>query len=180
MHKILLCLGLALLPILSFAEEPAGLNRAAVQALKEAFNAPNGFKWEYGGVIVLRNRSLVWTTPPHTDQLPDGNLMNPKKMLLSGDVLVGLYHTHPCFSNTHFPGYFSMPDVAFAIYNNTTEFILDECTGNVQKYDPILDNPEKLSEEVDYQDVITREVNVRRLMKGHVIGNIGQRGPQMD
>jgi hypothetical protein len=178
MQKLVLSL-ILMYPIFSHTEE-LHLNVAAVKALKESFNAPNGDQWEYGGIIVFRNGTFYWTNPPITTKQIDSNEINPKSLLLKGDILAAKYHTHPCLPNTHFPGYFSLTDLAYSQYFEVPEFILDECTGNVQEFNPLRDDPESIAVNVEYTDLITGERETRAMVKGTMIGNIGQKGPVLE
>lgn len=142
----------------------------AVEALKNAFNTHNGEIWEHGGIIFKRGWWLMTTSPAISDSSPDSLWISPKNLKGPSDVLVGIFHTHPCFTKSHFSNYFSVPDIAQSLYLRVPTFILDECSGIVHEFDPEVDDPEAT------QIVVAEHY----LVAGRVVGNIGQTGRDLD
>src|SRR5262249_613179 len=118
----------AVLPSASLADE-ADLQAMAVRALRWAFYAPNGYRWEFSGILVTRDGELGYSQFPRTLKLVDAAEMDVEKQRVSGETLVGLYHTHPCKPDAYFSQYFSPADLISAFFWHVPTFILDECTG---------------------------------------------------
>jgi hypothetical protein len=105
-RRIVVALAIAaLLPLPSLADEPQ-LEAVAVRALRWAFYASNGYRWEYSGILVIHDGQLRYSASPKTLKQVDAVEMDVEKQRTPGDTLVGLYHTHPCKSDEYFPQYF--------------------------------------------------------------------------
>jgi proteasome lid subunit RPN8/RPN11 len=167
----------AMLPTLSLADE-LQLESMAVRALRWAFYAPNGYRWEYSGVLVTREGQLVYSVAPRTLKMVDAVEMDAEKQLTPGDTLVGIYHTHPCKSDEYFPQYFSPQDLVSAFFYHVPTFILDECTGEVHEFDPMHDRAADTGTVVKVLRKDGRRVWVR-LPAGRVVGDIGDQGPDL-
>jgi hypothetical protein len=169
---------LALLtPSLASADE-SELQALAVRALRWAFYAPNGYRWEYSGIITSHEGQLVYTVSPRTLKMVDAVEMDADKLRTPGDVLIGLYHTHPCKPEEYFSQYYSPQDLVSAFFYHVPSFILDECTGEVHEFDPAQDRAFDTGTVVK----VMRKDGSRnwvRLPAGRVVGNIGDQGPDL-
>jgi hypothetical protein len=169
---------LALLtPAVSRADD-AELQALAVRALRWAFYAPNGYRWEYSGVLTAHEGQLVYTVAPRTLKLVDAVEMDADKLRAPGDILVALYHTHPCKPEEYFSQYFSPQDLVSAFFYHVPTFILDECTGEVHEFDPAHDRAFDTGTVVK----VMRKDGSRnwvRLPAGRVVGDIGDQGPDL-
>lgn len=154
------------------------LPSAAVHALRWAFYAPNGYRWEYGGILVLHNGEIMNNAFPHTLKKVDAVGMDAEHELNPGDKLVGLYHTHPCKSKEYFSQYYSPQDLISVYYYHVPSFILDECTGQVHEFDPEIDHARGSGAVVTVQraDGTPRIVH---LPSGRIVGSIGDSGPDL-
>ena len=150
----------------------------AIRALRWAFYAPNGYRWEYSGILIRRNGELGYSAFPRTLKKVDAVEMDPAKLRAPGDMLVALYHTHPCNPRDYFPQYYSPQDLISAFFWHVPTFILDECTGDVHEFDPTLDRVSDTGVVVDIQTISGRTRHVR-LPAGRIVGNIGDRGPDL-
>ena len=150
----------------------------AVRALRWAFYAPNGYRWEYSGILTVREGELGYSAFPRTLKKVDAVEMDPEKQRVAGDVLVGLYHTHPCKPQEYFPEYYSPQDLISAFFYHVPSFILDECTGNVHEFDPAVDRARDTGVEltITQKNGTPRRV---RLPAGRIVGNIGDQGPDL-
>jgi proteasome lid subunit RPN8/RPN11 len=167
----------ALLPMPSLADEPQ-LEAVAVRALRWAFYASNGYRWEYSGILVIHDGQLRYSASPNTLKKVDAVEMDVEKQRIPGDILVGLYHTHPCNTEEYFPQYFSPQDLVSAFFWHVPTFILDECTGEVHEFDPLRDRAADTGTVVR----VIRKDGTRtwvRLPAGRVVGNIGDQGPDL-
>jgi len=177
----------AMLPFTSLAEELPGqqpmasetdVQQTAVRALRWAFYAPNGYRWEYSGILVIHEGELGYSAFPRTLKKVDAVEMDVERQRAPGDTLVALYHTHPCKSEEYFPQYFSPQDLVSAFFWHVPTFILDECTGKVHEFDPAQDRARDTGTVVT---VMRRDGTPRqlRLPAGRVVGDIGERGPDL-
>jgi hypothetical protein len=173
----------ASLPATSLAEEPSltdegPLQEMAVRALRWAFYTPNGYRWEFSGILVTRDGQLTYSPFPTTLKLVDSVGMDVEKQRVSGDTLVGLYHTHPCKPDAYFSQYFSPADLISAFFYHVPTFILDECTGKVHEFDPVLD---RAADSGIVVRMLMRDGKKRwlRLPAGRVVGDIGDQGPDL-
>ncbi len=154
------------------------IQETAVRALRWAFYAPNGYRWEYSGILIRRSGQLGYTLSPRTLKKVDAVEMDPSKQQAPGDMLVALYHTHPCKPREYFPQYYSPQDLISAFFYHVPTFILDECTGDVHEFDPAIDQVGDTGVLVEIQTRSGRTRHVR-LPAGRVIGNIGDQGPDL-
>jgi hypothetical protein len=166
------------LPLHRAAAADTSLESAAVNALRWAFYAPNGYRWEYGGILVLHDGEVMYNAFPRTLKKVDAVPMDAYKQLNAGDKLIGLYHTHPCKSKEYFSQYYSPQDLVSVYFYRVPSFILDECTGAVHEFDPAVDHAR------DSGTVVTIMLQDRRrrvvhLPSGRIVGNIGDRGPDL-
>lgn len=166
-----------LLPSLSCAED-FGLESVAVRALRWAFYAPNGYRWEYSGVLTIHQGELVYSPSPQTLKMVDAVEMDADKLRVPGDTLVGLYHTHPCKPDEYFSQYFSPQDLVSAFFYHVPSFILDECTGEVHEFDPAHDRAADTGTVVKVIRKDGKHVWVR-LPSGRVVGDINDQGPDL-
>jgi len=167
----------ALLPLPSIADEQ-NLEAVAVRALRWAFYASNGYRWEYSGILVIHNGQLRYSASPDTLKQVDAVEIDVEKQRTPGDILVGLYHTHPCNPDEYFPQYFSPQDLVSAFFWHVPTFILDECTGDVHEFDPLRDRAADTGTVVR----VLRKDGKRtwvRLPAGRVVGDIGDQGPDL-
>jgi hypothetical protein len=153
------------------------LQLTAVRALRWAFYYPNGYRWEYSGILTTRDGVLNYAFP-RTLKKVDAVEMDADKLRSPGDTLVGLYHTHPCKSADYFPQYFSPQDLVSAFFYRVPSFILDECTGDVHEFDPVHDRVQDTGALVT---ILRKDGTPRRvcLAAGRVVGNIGDTGPDL-
>jgi proteasome lid subunit RPN8/RPN11 len=176
--KIVVALAIAALPPLSSLADESQLEVAAVRALRWAFYASNGYRWEYSGILVIHDGQLRYSASPNTLKKVDAVEMDVEKQRAPGDTLVGLYHTHPCKSDEYFPQYFSPQDLVSAFFWHVPTFILDECTGEVHEFDPLRDRAADTGTVVR----VLRKDGTRtwiRLPAGRVVGDIGDQGPDL-
>jgi hypothetical protein len=167
----------ALLPLPSFADE-SELQGMAVRALRWAFYAPNGYRWEYSGILVIRDGRLEYSVSPRTLKQVDAVEMDAEKQRTPGDTLVGLYHTHPCNPEAYYPQFFSPQDLVSAFFYHVPTFMLDECTGEVHEFDPTQDRAADTGIVVR----VLRKDGKRtwvRLPTGRIVGDIGDQGPDL-
>lgn len=177
MKSLIVALCLLFASLANATANNPSLEEVATYALKKSFNEPSGDHWEYGGIIVYRDGKLV-ALKPITLQSDSGTNI-PIEQVGKYDVLMGMYHTHPCRSRTYFPKYFSQLDLRLPKHFKVPAFILDECTGDIHEFDPLKDDPNENGDLVmkegpyglDYQVFLTY---------GRVIGNIGVRGVDLD
>ena len=160
------------------AFETDTIQGTAVRALRWAFYAPNGYRWEYSGILIRRDGELGYTLSPRTLKKVDAVEMDPAKLRAPGDMLVALYHTHPCSPREYFPQYYSPQDLISAFFYRVPAFILDECTGDVHEFDPAVDQVSDTGVVVEIQTKSGRTRHVR-LPAGRVVGNIGDQGPDL-
>jgi len=160
-----------------FAGE-AAMQETAVRALRWAFYAPNGYRWEYSGILFIHEGQLGYSPSPRTLQKVDAVEMDVERQRAPGDTLVALYHTHPCKSETYFPQYFSPQDLVSAFFYRVPTFILDECTGKVHEFDPIHDRAADTGTVVK---VLRKDGSSHwlRLPAGRIVGDIGDNGPDL-
>lgn len=166
-----------LLSLPSLADETQ-LESTAVRALRWAFYASNGYRWEYSGILVIHDGQLRYSPSPSTLKQVDAVEMDVEKQRIPGDILVGLYHTHPCKPDEYFPQYFSPQDLVSAFFWHVPTFILDECTGEVHEFDPLRDRAFDTGTVVR----VLRKDGTRtwvRLPAGRVVGDIGDQGPDL-
>ena len=175
----------AALPLTSRADEadssPAietDVQQTAVRALRWAFFAQNGYRWEYGGIIVIHGGQLGHSIVPGTLKMIDAVEIDVNKLRAPGDTLLALYHTHPCKSKEYFPQYFSPNDLISAFFWHVPTFILDECTGDVHEFDPKQDRGGDRGALVT---ILRKDGSERRvhLFSGRIVGNIGEIGPDL-
>jgi hypothetical protein len=168
---------LAAVPPIACADE-GPLQEVAVRALRWAFYAPNGYRWEFSGILVTHEGQLGYSPFPRTLKLVDAAEMDVEKQRVSGDTLVGLYHTHPCKPDAYFSQYFSPQDLISAFFWHVPTFILDECTGKVHEFDPLQDHAADSGIVVRMR---MRDGNKRwlHLPAGRVVGDIGDQGPDL-
>jgi hypothetical protein len=154
------------------------LESAAVHSLRWAFYAPNGYRWEYSGILVMHDGVIMNNAFPRTLRKLDAVPMDVGQELNPGDTLVGLYHTHPCKSKEYFSQYYSPQDLISVYYYRVPSFILDECTGDVHEFDPSVDEPRRSGAVVTVTrlDGTPRRVH---LPSGRIVGNIGDQGPDL-
>jgi len=171
-----LCLA-ATLPV-DAAADGTTVESAAISALRWAFYAPNGYRWEYGGILVLHDGEIMYNAFPRTLRKVDAVPMDAYKQLNPGDKLIGLYHTHPCKSKEYFSEYYSPQDLVSVFFYHVPSFILDECTGAVHEFDPAIDHARDSGTVV----TIMQRNGARRVVhlpSGRIVGNIGDRGPDL-
>lgn len=170
----LVVIGLALLAQAAFASTP--LQDKAIEALRQAYDEPNGKIFEHGGMIVANQGTLRFIEPyPDNDQ-PDGVYTTDRKMLLSGDSLVGTYHTHPCMKD-YYHQYFSRSDVIVAMFSGVPAFMLDECTGDVHEFFTAVDEVRDTGDDLPVRGPKCVKV-MMHLPLGRVVGNIGESAPE--
>ena len=160
------------------AFQSGSIQDTAVRALRWAFYARNGYRWEYSGILIRRDGELGYSAFPRTLKQVDSVEMDPSKQQAPGDMLVALYHTHPCNPRDYFPQYFSPQDLISAFFWHVPTFILDECTGEVHEFDPALDRVSDSGVVVEVRTKSGRSRRVR-LPAGRIVGNIGDRGPDL-
>jgi len=177
--RMLIALLIAAAVPLSASADEVGVQTTAVRALRWAFFAQNGYRWEYGGIIVVHDGQLGHSIVPGTLKMIDSVEIDVDKLRAPGDTLVALYHTHPCKSKEFFPQYFSPNDLISAFFYHVPTFILDECTGNVHEFDPAGDHSS--DEPAAIVTILTKSGSERRvrLLAGRVVGNIGEQGPDL-
>jgi len=165
-------------PLAALADE-ADMQTTAVRALRWAFFAQNGYRWEYGGIIVVHDGQLGHSVVPGTLKMIDSVEIDVDKLRAPGDRLVALYHTHPCKSKEFFPQYFSPNDLISAFFYHVPTFILDECTGDVHEFDPAGDH--SADDPAGIVTILTKSGAQRRvrLLAGRIVGNIGETGPDL-
>ncbi len=175
----ILALALSLsIPLHRAVAADASLESAAVNALRWAFYAPNGYRWEYGGILVSHEGEVMYNAFPKTLKKVDAVPMDAYKQLNPGDKLIGLYHTHPCKSKEYFSQYYSPQDLVSVYFYRVPSFILDECTGAVHEFDPAVDHAKGSGTVV----TIMRGDGTRRVVhlpSGRIVGNIGDQGPDL-
>lgn len=175
--RLSLLLAAVLWPSLSCADD-VQLQAAALHALRWAFYAPNGYRWEYSGILEVHEGEIVHSPVPRTLKMVDAVEMDADKLRTPGNILVGLYHTHPCKPDEYFSQYFSPQDLVSAFYYHVPSFILDECTGEVHEFDPAYDRAADTGTVVK----VIRKDGKRlwvRLPSGRVVGDIGDEGPDL-
>ncbi len=174
----LVTLGLTLALAPAARADGMSLESAATNALRWAFYAPNGYRWEYGGILVLHHGEIMYNTFPRTLKKVDAVPMDADRQLNAGDKLIGLYHTHPCKSKEYFSEYYSPQDLVSVYFYKVPSFILDECTGEVHEFDPAVDHARDSGKVVTivHRDGSRRVVH---LPSGRIVGNIGDRGPDL-
>lgn len=170
----------ALFTTVAYSQPQISLDALATHALKEAFNAPNGDHWEYGGIIVSRDGYIMYPMEAITSKAIDYVLVDPSKLMQPGDKIVGLYHTHPCAPDTHYPMYISRQDLLLPYFYKAPVYVLDECSGLVHKFEFGVDHIyDKGGAWVEEQ---LRNCKIRRvyLPSGRIVGNIHQKGINLD
>lgn len=157
-----------------------GLEWAGVQAERHLADQPEAAKYEYSGIIVRRpNGTYAWSAYPHSDWSVDSVRLDPQDMLLPGDTLAGVYHSHPCMPESHYSGLLSKPDVLMAYVYGVPMFMVDMCTGDVHAYDPFKDRIKDTAVTVSGYDSECHKVSMV-LPTGRIVGNIGRSFPDQD
>ena len=152
--------------------------RAPNMRLRWAFYFPNGYRWEYSGILIAREGQFGYSPFPRTLKMVDAVEMDVDQQRVPGDTLIGLYHTHPCNSEAYFPQYFSPQDLVSAFFYHVPTFILDECTGKVHEFDPLQDVAADTGTVVR---VLRKDGTTHwlRLPAGRIVGDIGDQGPDL-
>ena len=145
------------------------LQQAAVQAIKHIEEQPSGEIWEYGGIIVMHDGQYQYTTPKTTEHI-DAVTIDVPYLLLPGDTLAGVYHSHPCYKG-YLSGYYSYPDLFQAFFFKVPSFILDECTGDVHEFAPSVDDPHATGRVLSVESNTCKPINIH-LPSGRIVGNI--------
>ena len=171
-------LALGLAHPLEARADGASLESAAINALRWAFYAPNGYRWEYGGILVRHQGEIMYNAFPLTFKKVDAVPMDADRQLNAGDTLIGLYHTHPCKSKEYFSQYYSPQDLVSVYFYKVPSFILDECTGAVHEFDPAVDHVRDSGRVVTVER-LDGSRRVVHLPAGRIVGNIGDRGPDL-
>jgi hypothetical protein len=158
--------------------DESDLQEMATRALRWAFYTPNGYRWEFSGILVTHDGRLGYSPVLRTLKLVDAVEMDVEKQRVKGDTLVGLYHTHPCKPDVYFSQYFSPADLISAFFWHVPAFILDECTGKVHEFDPVQDRAADSGIVVRMR---MRDGHKRWLLlpAGRVVGDIGDQGPDL-
>jgi hypothetical protein len=126
----------------------------------------------------MRDGAVMNNAFPRTLKRLDAVPMDAAQQLSPGDTLVGLYHTHPCKSKQFLSGYYSPQDLISVFFYRVPSFILDECTGDVHEFDPATDQVRASGRVI----TITQSNGTSRLVHlpaGRIVGNIGDRGPDL-
>lgn len=153
------------------------LEQAAVNALRDARTQPNGERWEYSGVIVMRDGMYQHPMFPRTDGKIDRVGYSPEQFIKPGDYLLALYHTHPCYRG-YWSQYFSRADLVAPMFYHVPAFVLDACTGAVHVFDWRHDKPDATGVDV-VVDAGGKNRKVH-LTAGRLVGNIGIRSRKLD
>jgi hypothetical protein len=163
--------------LLAASRAPAStpLQEKGAAALRQAHDEPNGSTFEHGGMILENQGTLRFMEPHPENSSPDSVQAYDKSQLLSGDRMVGTYHTHPCMVG-YYHAYFSIPDVIVAIFTDVPMFMLDECTGEVHEYFARVDTVHGSGDDVETRGPHC-EKRFRHLPTGRIVGNIGERDP---
>jgi len=151
------------------------LQQKAIEALRVAHDEPNGSVYEHGGMLVENNGSLRYIEPHPDNDQPDGVIALERRALLTGDRVVGTYHTHPCMVG-YYHAYFSVPDVVIAIFSAVPSFMLDECDGSVHEFFTLVDKVHETGDDVEVRGEHCEKRYVH-LPTGRIVGNIGVSDP---
>ena len=114
------------------------IQEAAVYGAQMSYDFTD--QYESGGVILKDKHGKYWITRPYTINSNDSMLINHIEKYM-GYTTVGDFHTHPCLPYTHFPDYFSNPDIAFILYWNETGYVTNFCNGHVYQFIAGQDKP---------------------------------------
>ena len=168
-----------LLLCLSLPASSGVLEHTAVNAFRDLSQLPGSDQWEYSGYIVSRQGAIYYTMFPHTDQKSDSVSFDIKAHMIPGDVLVAIYHNHPCHSTTHFTGWFSTSDLISAKFHDVPTFMLDNCTGLVHEFDWKKDKVHDTGDDlkVRFPNGTERWVH---LPTGRIVGDLGRKLPNLD
>lgn len=122
---------LLLLPLVGHAGD---LEETAVRAFRDIQKRSHANTWEYGGAIIWRNGELYYSAFARTDRKGDSiSVTGAINSLLASDILVALYHTHPCLKG-YWTGLYSLNDIIVQVYWNVPAFMLDQCTMDVHEF----------------------------------------------
>jgi len=153
------------------------VEHTAIQALTVAKHSDTGRTLEHGGMLVSTQtpygRIVRYVEPSAPNRDVTSVTVIEKKMLTKNDVLVGSYHLHLCFSN-YYHAYFSVQDVLTAFFSGVPEFMLDECTGDIHEFDPLVDKVRGPGGIDAHISGPKGERLSRHLPAGRIIGNIGE------
>lgn len=155
------------------------LEHTAVAALKDLRQQPNAELYEYSGFIILRDGVYQYTMFPHTDGHPDRVSYDIAAHLSASDTLVGIYHSHPCYSDTYFVQYFSTADLLGAKAMGVPAFLLNNCTGAVHEFDWRVDRVRSTGATVDVR-LADGSLRTYHLPAGRLIGYIGIESRNLD
>jgi hypothetical protein len=132
---------LALAVATVFADGPREFDtptQAAVYALSASYDLSSFY--EYGGVITQLPDGKYGASFPQTDYHGDSVMIDEDYSDYSGGYpVVATYHSHPCLPDSHVPELFSPADVHLARSFMRPGYMLDECTGVVRVFDPVVD-----------------------------------------
>lgn len=171
---------LATLLLCSPIASPGILDRTVTVAFQDLRHQPEANLYEYSGFIVSRpGGGLFYTMFPHTDRKEATVTFDIKAHMDKGDTLVALYHNHPCHNKKYFVGYFSITDLISAKFHDVPTFMLDNCTGDVHKFDWSTDKVHDTGNDKSVK-LPNGKVKTLHLPSGKIVGNIGYRSPSLD
>ncbi len=142
------------------------INEAAVEGLKQAEDSQYGTQFEYGGLIYQSTiDQKYYITQPTTSNDP-GQVVLPFESKFPDMKLVGSYHSHMC--NPHYISYvFSKNDIVFNEVLHIVGYMVDECTGDVHRFDPSNDRDDDVT-------IVGRKGSITKLTAGHIVGWINK------
>lgn len=163
-------------PVISFpsveiSQEYDSLEEAALYAEEYSYN--KDYRIEYGGNILKAPDGKYVYTMPDTSYSDDSVHINNVKAY--GDYIpVAQYHDHPCLPYSHFPMYFSEPDIANALHLSVIAIVANLCTGEIHEYDWTRDPVENVEIHVNPADLLKKgdDPEVFNLTTGRVVGKI--------
>lgn len=149
-------------------ERPASMNEAAVVALAKAYNEHPHY-YEYGGVITRMPDGTFNPSVPVTIGHASNMDIDEDYEAYEGHYpIVAAYHTHPCLQG-YIPSKFSPTDLHTARESGRPAYILDECTGDVHRWQ-LGDGYDPPPEHKDFIEIIIGGPD--QLSSGTIVGHV--------
>jgi hypothetical protein len=136
---------------------------------------------EHGGMLLTRSTLKGTVVLEYIEPTPEGNptsvtVIDRKWLETNLATLVGTYHVHLCMTD-YYHQYFSVQDVVVAILSGVPEFMLDECTGEIHEFDPMVDKVHDTGIDGHLMGPHC-ELLIKHIPSGRIIANLGETEPE--
>jgi len=151
----------------------------AIAALIAAKHSATGTTDEHGGMIFNHPTDhgiVVEYIEPGGGNAVSVPVIDRKLLKDKNGTLLATYHVHLCMAG-YYHQYFSVQDVVVAILSGVPEFMLDECTGDIHEFDPMVDRVHDTGIDGHIAGPHCEDLP-RHLPSGRVIGNIHEVEPE--